>query len=280
MNISKRLRKSTFIGQSDDEYSHHGSSSHSGSYVDSEEDMEYQPQVKRNKTFTNVSSTQRKPTRVPDPSVKNRNALLARENRQRKKMEMQELETKVAQLQDQNRKLHKLMKSKDDKVTKMEFEVKYLRAILNNSKEIASVIKSINLSPPATETTAAKTLNCYNTSTGSETTETAISDDLGKLIESCNIDEFLNDNQFNILDIPNDHDGLSFEPFEALEEYQPYNSLETPPSSTDYDHNYIQTVTKSTTPGVCVHINSGKVSIEFCPTCHKNATTKEWIDSI
>jgi hypothetical protein len=177
------------------------------------------------------------------------------------------------------------MKSKDLKVEKMEFEVKYLRSILKNSKEIASVINSINLSPPspAVISNGVKTLNeCY-TSAGSETTETATSDDLGKMIESCNFEEFLNDNNFNVLDIPNDHDGLNIEPFEALEDYQPYNSYATPPNSTDYDHNYIQTTTKSTslqTPGVCVHINSGKVSIEFCSTCHKNATTKEWIESI
>jgi hypothetical protein len=286
INVSKRMRKSTFIAQSDDESSQYGSLSNSGSYYDSDDDHEYQPQIKRNKTFANVeSSTQRKPTRVPDPSVKNRNALLARENRQRKKMEMQNLEEKVAKLQEENRKLHKIMKSKDVKVAKMADEVKYLRSILNNSKEIVSVIKSINLSPPVQTVIAEpKTLNYESyASTGSETTETAASDDLGKLIESYNFVELLNDETFN-LDIPNDHDGLNFEPFEALEDLQtPYNSYETPPSSTDYDHNYNQSSKNSSlleTPGVCVHINSGKVSLEFCSSCHKNASTKEWIESI
>lgn len=272
INISKRLRKPTFASYSDDELSQRDMSSN-GSFVDSEDDQEYQPKVKRSKTFTNVTSTtERKPTRVPDPSVKNRNALLARENRQRKKQEMEILQNKNAKLQEENRKLHKIVKYKDTKVTKMAYEIQYLRAILNNSPAIASVLKTINLSPPKED--VQQKLPVEFSPSGSSDTASAITDDLCKFIENWKPDSFSNELNFQTLDIPNEYDGLKENPFNSFEDY----SYETPPRSTPSfdDHTYMQTEFKEATPGVCVHINSGKVSLEFCSSCHMNAT-EQWI---
>jgi hypothetical protein len=265
--ISKRLRKSPHSLPSDDEISQNGTNS---SYVDSDDDCEYQPELKRHSTFSIVSNNstniQRKPTRVPDPKVKNRNALLARENRQRKKEQMEVMEKEIAELTRDKKQLQKMMKSYKENETKMAAEIRYLRAALNNQPGIVKLLKKFDIDENNTSVIKPSTQGSTDVSSGSETasvtSETATND-------------FCLDDVF---------DGMYNNPFEEkiIDDFQP--SILTPPGSMRAsDHDYTATTKTSkkslSTPGICFHINDGRYSLEFCAQCHNNAINS-WTKSI
>lgn len=88
-------------------------------------------------------SIKRMPTRKPDPKISNRNAIMARENRRRKKEHMEVLEKTVEEVQSENKKLRKMLQVRNSKITKLTQEGLYLRSILANKTEIMSLLKSI-----------------------------------------------------------------------------------------------------------------------------------------
>lgn len=121
-------------------------------------DMEYLPdnQVKVTYNFVtlkaisnNISDFQqakpnRKPTRTPKCFTKN--ALMARENRLKKKMYINSLETQVACLKSDNKKLVHTVDSQAITIDELKKEVKYLKSILANSEGIGKLIRAINSS--------------------------------------------------------------------------------------------------------------------------------------
>lgn len=274
---------------SDDDYSQNGSN---GSFVDSEDDCEYQPQTKRTRTITNVSingSTNgiaRRPTRVPNLKIQNRNALLARENRKRKKEMMDNLEKEVEDLQTENKKLNKMMKLKDSRTSKLEQEVRYLKSVIANKTEIASVLKSLS-NYPARPSAVVK--NSREFASGSETTSCVTEENgsvksLGDPFLPTITDDFL----FPDLEVTTEWDEILQNPFNSVNtDFSDFPKLEdvgilSPPSSEiSSEHNYFENATSlmnNEGAGVCVHINSGRVSLEFCSTCHHNALNT-WIDT-
>lgn len=268
INFSKKLRSLNSHDGSDDEVSYNDSN---GSYIDSEEDCEYQPSNKRTRTITNVSNNgiQRRPTRVPNLKIQNRNALLARENRKRKKEMMDSLEKTVDDLQTDNKKLLKMMKSKDDRTLKLEQEVRYLKSVIVNRTEIVSVLKSLPKFPSKIKDVADK-----STGSGSETA-------------SC---ETFDDNDLDV-DVATEWDEILRNPFTAATDFSDISKVDgigmlspasSPMSEISTEHNYFEKTSLMSnanegSAGVCVHINSGRVSLEFCSTCHYNATNT-WIE--
>lgn len=281
LNISKRLRKSAYDA-SDDDISQNGSNS---SYLDSEDDRDYQPEVKRQRSISNVSNIQRRPTRVPDPKVKNRNALLARENRQRKKEMMGNMEQQVEELTMKDKENQKKIKLLKENNFKKDEEIRYLRCVLSNQPGISQLLKKFgNVNQSIKPSTQGST---YTSSAGSETASVT-SEHNGKCNKNTNIfeDPFLNDvtlADFNEDDVLN---GIFNNPFEGVEEIKVVDdflpSVLTPPGSTrsNNDHDYIATskTSKMSTPGICFHINDGQFSLEFCAQCHKNAISS-WTES-
>lgn len=289
MNFSKKLRTSKSHDESDDEVSYNDSN---GSFIDTDEDCEYQPDNKRARTLTNVS-IQRRPTRVPNMKIQNRNALLARENRKRKKEMMDSLEKTVNDLQCQNKKLLKMVKTKDSHTSKLEQEIRYLKSVITNRTEIVSVLKSLPKFPTKSTQVIGGKNNTTTTSTGSETASCASLEDNGS-VKATNdpfmptiIDDFLSSN----LEVATEWDEILRNPFTASTDFSDIPKLEdigllspasSPLSEISTEHNYFERSslmsTDSGTAGVCVHINSGRVSLEFCSTCHYNATNS-WIES-
>lgn len=287
LKISKRLRKSSYPVPSDDEISQTGTNS--SSYVDSDDDCEYQPEMKR-QTFSVVGTNiQRKPTRVPDPKVKNRNALLARENRQRKKEQVEVMEKQIADLTSDNKQLQKMMKSYKENETKMADEIRYLRCVLNNRHGIAKMLKKFgNVDESNTSVITPSTQGSTYASSGSETASVT-SENNGNynnndynhsaehLLKDVNLADFCLDDVF---------DGIYNNPLEekVIDDFQP-NILTPPGSMRSSDHDYIATTTTKTskslssTPGICFHINDGQYSLEFCAQCHNNAINS-WSKSI
>ena len=299
MNFSKKLRSVSHDDGSDDEMSCNGSN---GSYLDSEDDCEYQPSNKRVRTITNVSNNgiQRRPTRVPNLKIQNRNALLARENRKRKKEMMDNLEKTVNDLQVQNKKLLKMMKLKDSKTIKMEQEIRYLKSVIVNRTEIVSVLNGLKSIPIKSTTKQVKQEEeepvkiASPQSTGSDTASCETFDDNGSVKEID--DPFLpitDDFLFPDLDVATEWDEILRNPFNSATDFSDIPKFDdgvggilspasSPLSEISTEHNYFEksSLMNSETgaAGVCVHINSGRVSLEFCSTCHYNATNS-WIAS-
>lgn len=105
----------------------------------------------QNRKISTASSTdncrfdrvERLPTRRPDPTVQNRNALMARENRRRKKEHVKVLEKELEQKSQEIRCLKKNLKEKDRIVRKLEHETLYLRSTIANKTDIMSLLKTI-----------------------------------------------------------------------------------------------------------------------------------------
>lgn len=86
---------------------------------------------------------ERLPTRRPDPKVFNRNALLARENRRKKKEEMEKMEAKFNVIKSENKHMKDLMKQQGIIIKKLTSEKIYLRSVISNRTEILSLLKTI-----------------------------------------------------------------------------------------------------------------------------------------
>lgn len=283
MNFSKKLRSTVSHDESEDEISHY-------SFVDSEDDCEYQPDTKRTRTITNVSSNgmTRRPTRVPNLKIQNRNALLARENRKRKKEMMDNMEKTCDDLQMQNKKLIKIMKMKDARTLKLEQEVRYLKSVITNRTEIVSVLKSLPQFPTKASNKKEETIN--STGSGSDTASCETFDDNGSV--KATYDPFLpsitDDFIFPDLEVATEWNEILRNPFTAATDFSDIPNLDeigllspasSPLSEISTEHNYFEKsslMSDESSAGVCVHINSGRVSLEFCSTCHFNATNT-WI---
>ncbi|XP_034485865.1 uncharacterized protein LOC117790512 [Drosophila innubila] len=86
----------------------------------------------------------RLPTRRPDPNVYNRNALLARENRRKKKAHMEALEKELDETRTKNRSLLKALKKQFKLSQKLEKECEYLRNSLGSFKNAKSAFRCLN----------------------------------------------------------------------------------------------------------------------------------------
>ncbi|XP_017845519.1 uncharacterized protein LOC108602027 [Drosophila busckii] len=115
----------------------------SSSEVDSDSDVNFEPpKVKQRNTLTRScakdadsdggkrkSAVMRLPTRRPDPNVYNRNALLARENRRKKKAHLEALERELNETRTTNKSLLKALKKQFKLTQKLEKECEYLKDV-------------------------------------------------------------------------------------------------------------------------------------------------------
>lgn len=266
----------------------------------SDSDQDFSPKAenvstrtsKRLETFKNVTqrkvpeSIPRQPTRVPNPKVTNRNALLARENRKRKKEMMDTLEQAVEKHQMANKKLKKALKSKDEKIQELEKQCAYFKSILANKTEIMQVIRSLNNSRtasalPATKSTKTVPIAANYTPPQSYTSSCSphstysddIDQDYGSVISDPFLSDYLNtDSLFtDLIDSKISHwDDTLIAPLSDV--YLPVPAASQEIEVTNNNNNV-------TSPGICVHLNSGKMSIEFCASCHYNSQ-KCWIPEV
>lgn len=76
-----------------------------------------------------------------------RNAIAARENRQKKKKYVEGLENNVAQLKEENKTLKTRNEGMTTMIRKLSDEVKYLRSVLANESTISLLLKSVTSTP-------------------------------------------------------------------------------------------------------------------------------------
>ena len=265
----KQLRSSSFKLQEDETY-YTGSNI---SYSDDDDNSEYQLDVKK----TNRESghkIERKPTRVPNLKIQYRNALLARENRKRKKEMLANLEKDVNFIRDENRRLHKVIKTQDCQMKKLNKEIYYLKSVLKNQPEIVSILKSLN----ARNGMEKNRVLIDSPKSSSDTISCSTSDDGSKQTNDPFLASYIIDDSFLIdleaENIATEWDEILKNPLNAVNDFSDIPALDhqtsgsSPFSEISTEHNYshyqLNQFDEPDTPGVCLHINTGRISLEYC----------------
>ncbi|XP_037815964.1 uncharacterized protein LOC119606504 [Lucilia sericata] len=86
----------------------------------------------------------RLPTRRPDPNVYNRNALLARENRRKKKAYLETIEKELQFARKANHALVKALKRQLKIAQRLEKEKKYYEGLFSNRTDILNLVNALN----------------------------------------------------------------------------------------------------------------------------------------
>ena len=265
-------------------------------------------------TSSTTSAVTRLPTRRPDPNVSNRNALMARENRKRKKEQMEQLELENSNLHRDLKKLQKVIDRQEVMIRGLRNERNYLKSVLENQADLVNLLK--RLQPGQGETTNATKQQQNFTSSSGASPHSTYSDSGMSLCESSPL-------PFDLPENNQDDDGTTllgeeFQLFDGTLDDFPLISTDVLFSSADpfaieggdllnfdadegedgklsgdcirSEHNYVNAEDEpkpakrrrvSTEeqvrpgPGICLHIGGGKVSLEFCAKCHENAN-KQW----
>ncbi|XP_067619233.1 polyamine-modulated factor 1-binding protein 1-like isoform X1 [Eurosta solidaginis] len=228
----------------------------------------------------------RKPTRRPNPNVQNRNALLARENRRKKKEHLEAMEKELEEVRSTNKRLKKALKQQMKAVGQLEREKRYFQSILANHKEIENLIKALNVRMHAQQmpTTASSPMlyspgqsNCIEKLYGS-------SNDIFQQIDTLDDDGCKNSNcEVNLSPASelSDYDLATSKAFndtlsDLLDDDMGTKDL-TQLTTVSEEHCYADVGLMSspkctdTDAGICLHIRQGKISLEFCPSCSWNS---------
>lgn len=156
-----------------------------------------------------------------------KNAIAARENRQKKKKYVEGLENDVTKLKEENKTLKTRNESMATMIRKLSDEVKYLRSVLANESTISLLLKSVASTPGISLSSS------LMQSSGSEGNEKE------------------NDKQEEREYVTRSKKKRSGDILEG-----------TAPG---------KRTRSSSSGGVCLHVNNGKVSLELCAKCERKA---------
>ncbi|XP_058830813.1 uncharacterized protein LOC131689608 [Topomyia yanbarensis] len=225
-----------------------------------------------NHTEGKACKLQRNPTRRPNPKISNRNALLARENRRRKKEHVESLEKEVDELKEVNYKIRKEMKRKTKLVEQLTRERNYLKNVIANRTGIMAVLNSVRrIGFPMTSSGLSYVTEAARTPAGSSSDEGFASPHPPMLTDE--------DNKFNTHDLGLASQEVLFdEEFSRLPDVDELLSTMTGSNQViTTEHNYFEHSNEASLEsvsagadagGVCVHIvPGGRVSVEFCASC-------------
>lgn len=264
---------------------------------------EYQPSPsvpsKRMRSESTCSSamsstigTKRRPTR--QPKCFSKNAMMARENRLKKKMYIESLEKEVAALKAENKKIASLLENQSFLISDLRKEIRYLKSILANSADISKLIRSIHQntgmsvstsldhsltlkqSPVSKQSSTFEKKTPMVTTWDENSTSLPGSEQEAQVAED-NIDMLLDDDVLrhpeNLLNESSDILPLGDNDYDFS---LPFPMQEDREQVDLKDHSYSikkedDEKSSSDDVGVCLHVSNHRVSLEFCPTCSENA---------
>ncbi|XP_055524093.1 uncharacterized protein LOC129717874 isoform X5 [Wyeomyia smithii] len=228
------------------------------------------------KTLKGNVCIQRNPTRRPNPKISNRNALLARENRRRKKEHVENLEKELDELRQVNKDIRKEMKRKSKQVDQLTRERNYLKKVIANKSGIMKVLGAIRKSGLRMTSSELSCTQKVRSPTGNSSDEGFVSphsvpssvdydineNDLGLASQQIRFEE-----EFSCL--PDVDELLSTMTSNAVER----SSEQVITTEHNYfEHSNYDLLSAGSSgaeeAGVCVHIiPGGRVSVEFCASC-------------
>ena len=154
-----------------------------------------------------------------------KNAIAARENRQKKKKYVEGLENDVAELKEENKTLKSRNESMTTMIRKLSDEVKYLRSVLANESTISLLLKSVASTPGISLSSS--------------------------LMQSSGSEE-------------NEKENVKGGERQYVTRSKKRRSEDEASPS--------KRTRSSSSGGVCLHVNNGKVSLELCAKCERKAT--------
>lgn len=208
-----------------------------------------------------------------------KNALLARENRRKKKQYIHGLEESLSSAKKENENLMAKLKEKDVVIESLKKEVLYFQSILANVKEISSLIKTVKQESTMPFTTSlSPAVNPLKRGSSDAFPEPCTKPKYQRLSESsgemsCIFDE--EEDLFNwIPQSPSSTSVIDTESFDLLsnfheEDFEVLNG--------DFGQSTPEQTAKSiasTMPGVCLHVQNKRMSLEFCSSCASKALEK------
>lgn len=211
-----------------------------------------------------------------EPKSFSKNALMARENRLKKKLYMENLERELTKERQKNKKYMNVLKRQADVIQKHEREIKYMRGVLANNSDISKLLKTLHYNTGMAVGTSLNknfTIRGNNEQQPEKITQPSAADVIITDLHPWSDAQLTNGG----LSPPDSIQDPIFDHFDfdlpALD-IQFDDLLDVPPISPSLDdHNY--TLASSETDeslGVCLHISNHKVSLEYCAQCHENAS--------
>lgn len=180
--------------------------------------------VHSNEKVTNVSLERSK--NGPLKTTIKTQAEKAKEQRQRKKKFVQELQDTIEELKQEKAGLQQVNTQLNDKIGSLQEEISYLKGVIANQSELAKILRSVANIPGIS-------INC-----------SVLKNDKGEMGKN---------NKRKC--VPAGKKGVSLSDENAKKRRM---DIEV---NGELENN----------AGVCVHVQSGKVSLEFCPECSKKA---------
>lgn len=207
------------------------------------------------------------------PLCRSKNALLARENRRKKKVYVDGLEATISNLKRDSKKLRTLLGTQATYINELHSEIKYLRATLANADEIGCLVRKLR--GPIDMTNAKKTRPQAN--------HLQLPDDLIFPIDSPGADMPLSPDDYSFV-----FNDVNLSPLDdnvienVMEPMKPVTGKRVPSASSFSEHNYSTMYDENDdddeipkTLGVCLHVSNNKMSLEFCSKCNENAV-RNW----
>lgn len=293
-SLDRIFAKSAYFKDDDDEDTCSGSETETVPEDASvESDEEYEPAVKRRRSggvapAVPEQKVERNPTRRPNPKVVNRNAVMARENRLRKKQHVENLEREIARLKEQRERDQKALRKAGKQVRALTRERDHLKAVVANKSGIMAVLRAVRdgAGLPMTSSlskygTTAKAGSSCDEGFGASPNPASEHNNGTEADPVLIRDEWLlnEESAFSFTDL-----GLSVEDglFGGAADLLPADELlsgmggacDADQQVITTEHNYFEHSNHtsldsgSEQAGVCVHIvPGGRVSVEFCHSC-------------
>ena len=202
-----------------------------------------------------------------------KNALLARENRLKKKRYINGLEENLSEAKKENESLVEKLKEKDAAIEKLQKEIQYFKSILANVNEISGLIKTIKQESSIPLTTSLAQTPCSLKRSAPDLPH-------GNAIKKYRTSEGTNNSSSFLFDDDSD-DWMPRSP-PCTTQLDP-ESLDVLSNFSEEDINLFGDNTPipessrleaSAKAGVCLHVYDKKLSLEFCVTCATRAQEK------
>lgn len=212
-----------------------------------------------------------------DGALLSKNALLARENRLKKKRYINGLEENLSVAKKENQSLTEQLKEKDDTIEKLQKEVEYFKSILANVQEISSLINTIKQTSPIPISTS---LSYPPHSMKRAATSELSAYPINKRIKM----EKFSESSSGTTSVFNDDDCDDWMPSSPTcttqldaESYDVLSNFSEEDFNLFGDEKLLPESSHQISPfqaGVCLHVFNKKMSLEFCVACAAKAQDK------
>ncbi|XP_060070885.1 uncharacterized protein LOC132550813 [Ylistrum balloti] len=197
-----------------------------------------------------------------------KSAIAARENRKKKKMYTQELETTVEKLQEENTGLKTKNSVLQTSLDQMETEVRYLKSVIANQTTLAHLISNIQ-NTPGVKFQTSLAVDRYNKENIKDVNENSVEKTVRVPVETkSRQEEFTQIRKKSAKYGQLKKDASTC--MSTIKSGKKDDQCTSCPSSTILE--YSSSEKEGPTPaGVCLHVSDGAVSFEFCAKCASSA---------